>query len=44
MLHITCRYYNFIIIYTACLAHLDARYIHLITFSMRKTLTNMEHL
>ena len=43
MLHITCHYYNFVIIYTACLAHLNAHYIHLNTFSTRKSVTNMEH-
>ena len=37
MLHITCHYYNFVIIYTACLAHLNAHYIHLNTFSTRKS-------
>ena len=26
MLHITCHYYNFVIIYTSCLAHLNAHY------------------
>ena len=39
MLHITCHYANFIIIYTACLAHLNARCIHLNTFSTRKCVT-----
>ena len=42
MLHITCHYSNFVIIYTACLAHLNARCIHLNTFSTRKSVTNME--
>ena len=44
MLHITGHYYNFTIIYTACLAHLNARYIYLNTFSTRKSVTNMERL
>ena len=43
MLHITGHYYNFVIIYTVCLAHLNAHYIHLSTFSTRKSVTNMEH-
>ena len=36
MLHITCHYSDFIIIYNACLAHLNARCIHLNTFSTSK--------
>ena len=37
MLHITSHYHNFIIIYTACLAHLNAYYIHLNTLKARQT-------
>ena len=38
MLHITCHYYNFVIIYTACVAHLNAHYIHLNTCSSNNIL------
>ena len=44
MLHLTCPYYNFIVIYTPSLAHLNALYIHLNTFSKGKSVTNIEHL
>ena len=41
MLHITSHYHNFIIIYTACLAHVNAHYIHLNTCSTRKSVTSL---